>query len=69
MILLYSLIWTVLVSCPLLLLIVVLRRRAACLMKYGVTFICILYGFYAIRMLIPIVIRTYIHILLEIMRC
>lgn len=54
MILLYSLIWTVLVSCPLLLLIVVLRRRAACLMKYGVTFICILYGFCAIRMLIPI---------------
>lgn len=54
MISLYSLIWTVLVSCPLLLLIVVLRRRAACLMKYGVTFICILYGFCAIRMLIPI---------------
>ena len=41
MISLYSLIWTVLISCPLLLLIVVLRRRTACLMKYGVTFICI----------------------------
>ena len=54
MISLYSLIWTVLVSCPLLLLIVVLRRRTACLMKYGVTFICILYAFCAIRMLIPI---------------
>ena len=51
---LYSLIWTVLISCPLLLLIVVLRRRTACLMKYGVTFICILYAFCAIRMLIPI---------------
>ena len=54
MISLYSLIWTVLISCPLLLLIVVLRRRTACLMKYGVTFICILYAFCAIRMLIPI---------------
>ena len=53
MISLYSLIWTVLISCPLLLLIVVLRRTA-CLMKYGVTFICILYAFCAIRMLIPI---------------
>ena len=46
MISLYSLIWTVLVSCPLLLLIVVLRRRTACLNEvwgyFYLYFICIL---------------------------
>lgn len=54
MISLYSLIWTVVISCPLILLIFVLRRKSTYLMKYGVTFICILYAFCAVRMLIPI---------------
>ncbi len=54
MISLYSLIWTIVISCPLILLIFVLRRKSTYLMKYGVTFICILYAFCAVRMLIPI---------------
>ena len=44
---LYSLIWTFLISCPMLLLIFILRRRSDYLTKYGVTFIDslhILYG-------------------------
>lgn len=51
---LYSLIWTFLISCPILLLIVVLRRRSDYLTKYGVTFISILYIFSTVRMLFPL---------------
>lgn len=51
---LYSLIWTFLISCPMLLLIFILRRRSDYLTKYGVTFISILYIFCTVRMLFPI---------------
>lgn len=51
---LYSLIWTFLISCPMLLLIFILRRRLDYLTKYGVTFISILYIFCTVRMLFPI---------------
>ena len=51
---LYSLIWTFLVSCPILLLIVILRRRSDYLTKYGVTFVSILYIFSTVRMLFPL---------------
>ena len=50
----YSLIWTFLISCPMLLLIFILRRRSDYLTKYGVTFISILYIFCTVRMLFPI---------------
>lgn len=51
---LYSLIWTFLISCPMLLLIFILRRQSDYLTKYGVTFISILYIFCTVRMLFPI---------------
>lgn len=51
---LYSLIWTFLISCPMLLLIFILKRRSDYLTKYGVTFISILYIFCTVRMLFPI---------------
>lgn len=51
---LYSLIWTFLISCPMLLLIFILRRRSDYLTKYGVTFISILYIFCTVRMLFPV---------------
>ena len=51
---LYSLIWTFLISCPIILLIFILRRRSDYLNRYGVTFILILYIFCTVRMLIPI---------------
>ena len=51
---LYSLIWTFLISCPMLLLIFILRGRSDYLTKYGVTFISILYIFCTVRMLFPI---------------
>ena len=54
MVTLYSLIWTVIISCPIILLIFVLRRKSTYLMKYGVTFVCILYAFCAVRMLLPV---------------
>lgn len=54
MITLYSLIWTVIISCPIILLIFILRRKSTYLMKYGVTFVCILYAFCAVRMLLPV---------------
>lgn len=54
MVTLYSLIWTVIISCPIILLIFILRRKSTYLMKYGVTFICILYAFCAVRMLLPV---------------
>lgn len=51
---LYSLIWTFLISCPMVLLIFILRRRSDYLSRYGVTFILILYIFCTVRMLVPI---------------
>ena len=51
---LYSLIWTFLISCPIILLIFILRRRSDYLNRYGVTFILILYIFCTVRMLIPV---------------
>lgn len=54
MISIYSLIWTFLISCPIILLIFLFRRKSQYLMKYGVTFLCILYTFCAVRMLVPI---------------
>lgn len=54
MISIYSLIWTILISCPVILFILFFRRKSRYLMKYGVTFLCILYAFCAVRMLIPI---------------
>ena len=51
---LYSLKWTFLISCPIILLIFILRRRSDYLNRYGVTFILILYIFCTVRMLIPV---------------
>lgn len=51
---LYSLIWTFLISCPMIFLIFILRRRSDYLNRYGVTFISMLYIFCTVRMLVPI---------------
>lgn len=51
---LYSLIWTFLISCPMIFLIFILRRRSDYLSRYGVTFISILYIFCTVRMLVPV---------------
>lgn len=59
----YSLIWTFLITCPVIFLICILRRKSDYLTKYGVTFISILYIFCTIRMLIPIEIPSHQRIL------
>lgn len=62
---LYSLIWTFLISCPMLLLIFILRRQSDYLTKYGVTFISILYIFCTVRMLFPIEFPSHLKVICD----
>ncbi len=54
MISLYSLIWTVIVCTPVILVIFFLQRKTSCLIQYGITFLMILSTFCFFRMIVPI---------------